>query len=93
MYPIQCSDRLTINGVENSNDLATWIDSWLQDPDLKEMRIEKVGDLADFRPSQYLLAPLSHQKQLLIEFINGLDNSDNRLNQLEDFVVNHLGDS
>lgn len=93
MYPIQCSDRLTVNGVENSNDLATWIDSWLQDPNLKEMRIEKVGDLADFRPSQYLLAPLSYQKQLLIEFINGLDNSDNRLNQLEDFVVNHLGDS
>jgi hypothetical protein len=92
MYPIQYSDRLTINGVENSSDLATWIDSWLQDPDLKEMRIEKVGDLADFRPSQYLLAPLFHQKQKLIEFINGLDNSDNRLNQLEDFVVNHLGD-
>lgn len=92
MYPIQCSDRLTVNGVEDSNDLAAWIDSWLQDPDPKEMRIEKVGDLADFRPSQYLLAPLSHQKQKLIEFINGLDNSDNRLNQLEDFIVNHLGD-
>ena len=93
MYPIQCSDRLTVNGVEDSNDLAMWIDSWLQDPELREMRIEKVGDLADFRSSQYLLAPLSHQKQLLIEFINGLDNSDNRLNRLEDFVVNHLGDS
>lgn len=42
MYPLEASDDFGLEGLPDRQRLLAWLDSWLQDPDTKVCKLEKL---------------------------------------------------
>lgn len=63
-YPIECSDEYGLQGVENADDIASWLNSWMRDKDSTRCVIEKVlAPSTELNPDAYTLAPAQAGEQ------------------------------
>lgn len=55
VHPIECSDEYGLEGVKDAEDFIRWFNSWLQDPDVTECNIRKVGGFSTTPVSNYII--------------------------------------
>lgn len=51
MHQLEASDDFGLQGIANREELLQWLDSWLQDPDSLECKLEK---FVNFKPNAYI---------------------------------------
>jgi hypothetical protein len=51
LHPLEASDAFGLEGLPDRARLLAWLDSWLQDPDAKTCKLEK---LAGFTAAPYV---------------------------------------
>lgn len=63
-YPIECSDKYSMQGVKDAADLAQWLNSWMHDDGVTRCVIEKApAPSLEFNPDTYILAPAEAGEQ------------------------------
>jgi hypothetical protein len=51
MHQLEASDEFGLQGIADREELLQWLDSWLQDPDSLECKLEK---FVNFKPNAYI---------------------------------------
>lgn len=51
MHQLEASDDFGLQGIADREELLQWLDSWLQDPDSLECKLEK---FVNFKPNAYI---------------------------------------
>ena len=51
MHQLEASDDYCVQGIADREELLQWLDSWLQDPDSLECKLEK---LTNYKPNLYI---------------------------------------
>ena len=51
MHQLEASDDFGLQGIADREELLQWLDTWLQDPDSLECKLEK---FVNFKPNAYI---------------------------------------